>query len=198
MTSGAGSSRRRRTSAARASSPTHPELLDWLAARFIDCGWDVKALHRLDRHVGHLPAIVLGARRRCCCGWTRRTACSRAVRSTRLPAEQIRDSALAASGLLVRDGRRPERQAVPAGGLVGRSGTGQARTRRTRARSSIAAASTRSGSAPRRRRDAHVRRRVAAKSAPRGASHGDAAAGAGAAERPAVRRGGSRPRASGC
>lgn len=26
--------------------PTHPELLDWLALHFMDCGWSIKAMHR--------------------------------------------------------------------------------------------------------------------------------------------------------
>jgi len=31
----------------RGEPPTHPELLDWLASRFVESGWSIKAMHRL-------------------------------------------------------------------------------------------------------------------------------------------------------
>lgn len=79
--------------------PEYPELLDWLAGEFVRSGWDVKALHR---------TIVLS-------GTYRQRSFSSAEQMEndpenvilargprhRLPAEMIRDQALAVSGLLV-------------------------------------------------------------------------------------------------
>ena len=81
--------------------PTHPELLDWLATTFVDLDWDVKALQKL---------IVTSAayRQRSVAGPTLlekdpdNTLLARGP-SYRMPAEMIRDHALAASGLLVDD-----------------------------------------------------------------------------------------------
>jgi hypothetical protein len=80
------------------STPSHPELLDWLARDFITSGWDIKRLCR---------TIVLSAT------YQQDSRCDPALRqrdsenvllargpSRRLSAEQIRDVALAASGLL--------------------------------------------------------------------------------------------------
>jgi hypothetical protein len=80
--------------------PTHPQLLDWLAVEFRESGWDLQSIQRM---------IVLSATYR------QSSVTSPEVRtrdpdnrllargpSYRLPAEMIRDNALAASGLLVR------------------------------------------------------------------------------------------------
>ena len=82
------------------SLPTHPELLDYLAVTFRESGWDIKKLHKLIVMSGTYrqqseasedllqkdPNNLLLAR------FTR----------IRMPAEMVRDQALAASGLLVK------------------------------------------------------------------------------------------------
>jgi hypothetical protein len=79
--------------------PTHPELLDWLAVEFMENGWDYRAMARL---------MVTSATYRQSAAVTPEKLekdplnkwLSRGPRY-RLDAEQIRDLALAASGLLV-------------------------------------------------------------------------------------------------
>jgi len=84
---------------AQGSLPTHPELLDWLAAEFIRSGYDQKALHRLIvtsatyRQSSHLRTGLAAKD-------PRNLLLARQSR-LRLDAEIVRDSALAASGLLV-------------------------------------------------------------------------------------------------
>ena len=79
--------------------PTHPALLDWLATTFIASGWDVKELMKrivtsaTYRQSSKADPAVLA----------RDPSNSLLARGPRyrLPAEMIRDNALAASGLLV-------------------------------------------------------------------------------------------------
>jgi hypothetical protein len=80
--------------------PVHPELLDWLATEFVRTGWDVRAMQR---------AIVTSATYRQSSRVTpallERDPENRLVARGpryRFPAETIRDTALAASGLLNR------------------------------------------------------------------------------------------------
>lgn len=94
--------------------PTHPELLDWLAWRFMESGWDIKALLKL---------IVMSATYRQtshCSGELmeldpENRLLARSPRY-RLAAGVLRDQALLASGLLVeRLGGPPVRPYHPAG-----------------------------------------------------------------------------------
>ena len=94
--------------------PSHPELLDWLARTFIDSGWDVKRLWRLIvtsatyRQSSDASAELLARD-------PDNVLLARGPRF-RLPAEMIRDKALAASGLLVDTlGGPPVKPYQPAG-----------------------------------------------------------------------------------
>ncbi|MFN3653618.1 MAG: DUF1553 domain-containing protein [Armatimonadota bacterium] len=80
--------------------PTHPELLDWLAKRFVEKGWSVKAMHRLMilsnayqmSTAHHAKAALADPENRLFWRFNRR----------RLEVEAIRDSMLALSGRLER------------------------------------------------------------------------------------------------
>ena len=79
--------------------PSHPELLDWLACEFVEHGWDEQHLHRLlvtsatYRQSARAGAAQLAADPDNV--WLARMS------RVRLPAEAIRDQALAVAGLLL-------------------------------------------------------------------------------------------------
>ena len=77
--------------------PVHPELLDWLATEFVRTGWDVRALQRLivTSSVWQSSAMSAALRERD----PENRLLARGPRF-RMPAEMIRDTALAVSGLI--------------------------------------------------------------------------------------------------
>jgi hypothetical protein len=93
----------------RGEAPTHPELLDWLAAKFVAEGWSIKAIHR---------EIVLSETYQLSSDDRPREAALDPEDSSlwrfprrRLDAESIRDAMLAVSGRL--DSARPGRHPFP-------------------------------------------------------------------------------------
>jgi hypothetical protein len=103
--------------------PTHPELLDWLAGTFMDSGWNLKGLYKLV-----LTSATYRQSSRASPELAARDPDNRLLArgpKGRLQAEQIRDGALAASGLLSREiGGRSVRPYQPAG-LWEEAGTGK-------------------------------------------------------------------------
>ena len=81
----------------RGETPSHPELLDWLACRFIESGWSVKALHRLILNSAAYRRAVAPAALSEADPDGRTLA---AAPRRRLSAEQLRDAILATSGAL--------------------------------------------------------------------------------------------------
>ncbi len=103
--------------------PSHPDLLDWLACEFMERGWDTK----------HLLRIILGSATyrqssRTTAELRRLDPDNRLLARgprVRLPAETIRDQALAVSGLLCRTKFGPPvRPAQPELGLTAAFGSG--------------------------------------------------------------------------
>jgi hypothetical protein len=93
----------------RGDPPTHAELLDYLAAKFVESGWSVKAMHRM---------IMLSEAYQMASTYNPKAAATDAhndflwrFERRRLDAEEIRDAMLATSGAL--DATRPNGHPFP-------------------------------------------------------------------------------------
>ncbi|MGV2339018.1 MAG UNVERIFIED_CONTAM: DUF1553 domain-containing protein [Planctomycetaceae bacterium] len=108
------------------SQPSHPELLDWLAVDFVEHGWSVKRLHRLimlsTAYRQSSRRVALGAKDSAAIRYGEQIDPENRLlwrmNLRRLEAEIVRDSVLAASGLLDRTaGGPPVEITNPADGL---------------------------------------------------------------------------------
>jgi len=90
----------------RGARPSHPELLDWLAAEFAASGWSIKHIHRLIVNSAAFRQSAVGTEE------ARAADPENAFLShfsrRRLDADEVRDSVLAATGALnLKAGGRP-------------------------------------------------------------------------------------------
>ncbi|WP_158633475.1 PSD1 and planctomycete cytochrome C domain-containing protein [Tautonia sociabilis] len=90
--------------------PTHPELLDWLAARFVSEGWSLKAMHRLMMTSSTYRQASIRADATACLRIDPGNTLLWRMPVRRLEAEPIRDAMLAVSGELDLDMEGPSVQ----------------------------------------------------------------------------------------
>lgn len=107
--------------------PSHPELLDWLARHFVESGWNVKQLCKLIVLSSTYRQSSVPANTEYYAADPLNRYLARGPRH-RLSAEQIRDNALAISGLLVPKVGGPSVFPYQPAGLWEESGTGKTYT----------------------------------------------------------------------
>ena len=190
------SSARPRTSASRASRRRTPNCSTGWPSSSSSTGWSMKQLHRLIVTQRHLPAVVAGRRRSCWRRTRERAAGPRPARPAGGRADPRRGAAVERAA--VAEDRRAERVPAAAGGgddrgrptarSTGRSSQGEDRYRRGLYTFTKRTAPFAMFSDVRRPQRRGVRRPA------RGDEH--AAAGADAAQRPGLRRGGAGARAA--
>ena len=115
---------------AQGERPSHPELLDWLAVRFVEEGWSIQAMHRLmmNSRAYRQSSRVDSRRKRL--DPQNRLLSRMPIR--RMDAETLRDSILAVSGLLDETrGGPPDPVSVERTGLVRVEPTPSGRWRRS-------------------------------------------------------------------